>query len=121
MSNKSKYQRKEYKQVKANLTLEEYFEVKKAADLFGMKLSSLLRYSLLESEIINKVKKSDIPKKQKGKIVDPNLLRELNMIGNNFNQISKKLNIKREIDFKILEEMEMIENHLQQIKKEFLL
>lgn len=120
MVNKPKYQRKKYKQVKVNFSIDDHLLIQEKANEKGMKLSSFLRYSLLESNLINEKRKDDKPKEQKGKIVDPNLLRELNMIGNNFNQISKKLNIKRAIDFKILEEMEMIENHLQQIKKEYL-
>lgn len=66
------------------------------------------------AELVRQKLNDTKPKKiQKIKIVDPALLRELNAIGNNINQISKRINEKQKFDAIIL--LASIEEKLERL------
>lgn len=83
-----------YKQVKINLTPEDYLRIAKIAAEENLSLAELFR-SRLSAKIENP------PMRKKSvvyKSTDPKLLYELNRIGTNLNQIAKKLNSTGELE-----------------------
>lgn len=98
-----------YKQIKTNLKPEEYEKIKQIAQENNLTLSSYVRKILnMENELDNK-KDIDIEKLK--------LIYELNKIGNNLNQIAKRVNINKIIDFKVFEQLEKIEEELRRLRK----
>lgn len=98
-----------YKQIKTNIPEEDYKKIQEKAKAAGMKLSGYLKSVLMENNLMTKPKKF--------KQADPNLLYELNRLGNNLNQIAKKVNINKEIDFSIFEKLENIEKEIIKIRE----
>lgn len=97
-----------YKQIKINLTPDQYEQVKIDAKDNNMLLSSYIKK---KSNLENK-----LDKKNK---IDPMLLYQINKIGNNINQIAKICNIEKTIDIQTLKSLSKIENHLQGILNDF--
>jgi len=76
----------------------------KIAKSYGINLSELVRQKLSNTKII---------KRKKIKTVDPQLLREINAVGNNLNQISRRINEGQKFDAVI--ELSSIEQKLQSV------
>jgi len=100
-----------YKQIKVNIPEEDYLKIKEKAEAAGYKISGYLKTMLIQNNLLTAKKK---------KIVDKNLLYELNKVGNNINQIARYLNINKELDYNVFEKLEVIEKHLEDIKKVYL-
>ncbi|MBS9782543.1 MAG: plasmid mobilization relaxosome protein MobC [Arcobacter sp.] len=104
-----------YKQVKINLTLDQYQKIKYLAEKEGKYLSTFIKE---QAELENKLD-SVKPKNRIKKIVDPNLLYELNKMGNNINQIAKKLNIEKETDQTMLMTLIAIQKNLEDLLNDY--
>lgn len=98
-----------YKQIKINVLPLEYNQIQERAKAKRLKLSGYVR-SVLDAK-----NKLDYTKTTIFKPCDQNLLRELNSIGKNLNQIAKHLNIKKQLDYNILEKLEQLENYTKAI------
>ncbi len=90
---------KKYKQVKVNLDFSVHEKLSIMADELGISLAELFRKSVGTSIENSREKKNE---KRVHKVADPQLIYEVNKIGNNLNQISKHLNQGQKIDFEIL-------------------
>ena len=101
-----------YKQIKINVLPLEYNQIQEKAKSQNLKLSGYVR------SVLNVKNDLDIKKSKSYTPCDPELLREINKIGNNINQISKYLNIKKELDYNILESLEKIEQYIKTLIKE---
>lgn len=99
----------EYKQIKTNLTPDEYEKIKQIAEENNLKLSSYVRKVLnMENKLDNK-KEIDKDKLK--------LIYELNKIGNNLNQIAKKVNFNKFLDVEVFEQLEKIEEEIRGLRK----
>lgn len=105
-----------YKQIKINVTPEEHTKLQELSQEKNLKLSGYIRHLIHCENVLDKKTKHITQKTYTP--IDPNLLREINKIGNNINQISKYLNIKKEIDYNILESLEKIEQYIKTLIKE---
>lgn len=106
-----------YKSLKVAITHEEYKKLQELAFENDKKISGYVRHLILITNALDKKTKHITPKTYTP--ADPLLLRELNQIGNNLNQIAKYCNLKRELDSNVLENLELIEQYIQtSIKKE---
>ena len=74
------------------------------AKSYGVSLSELIRQKLKNVKSI---------KKKKVKTVDPELLRAINSIGNNLNQISRRVNENQKFD--VVVELSSIEQQLERV------
>jgi len=101
-----------YKQIKINLTPQNYAKIKALSNQYDMSMASLVR-ELLEMQ--NK----DAPARKGGLKNDNNipheLLYQIAKIGTNLNQISKHCNITRVIDRLVLCELVEIRKELQKL------
>jgi len=80
---------------------------RKISNLSGMTMADFVR-TFFEKQQVVKIAKPPIK-------VDPALLREVGAIGNNLNQIARKLNEGQKIE--VLITLTSIQNHLQHIVK----
>jgi len=108
---------KKLKQVKVNFYQEQHQLLKQKADENNVTIAQYIRKKL-ELEL----KKNDTRKIYKKhekvtyKKADPNLIYQLNKIGNNLNQIAKKINSKKNINnIDILQTLANIEKDLEKI------
>jgi len=86
------------------VTQSEKSEWQNLAKSYGVSLSELIRQKLKNVKSV---------KKKRVKTVDPELLRAINAIGNNLNQISRKLNEGQKFD--AILELASIEEKLERV------
>ena len=98
--------RKETKQIRLNIYPNDHEKIKDKAQDLGMTMAEYIRH-LTNSKIVKDTRKK-ITQVEKDK------LRELNRIGINLNQITKKLNTNNEVDYLVLK---AIENIMESINK----
>jgi hypothetical protein len=90
---------KKYKQIKVNLDESDYRYHKQKSEEFGISMSEYIRRHLdAQIDDVRTPKKSY----KKYVAVDPNLLYEINKIGNNLNQIARRINRGESLDLFIL-------------------
>jgi signal transduction protein with GAF and PtsI domain len=90
------------KQVKVYFSESDFLELKEEATQKNISMAELVRQKMQ-----TKIPNAPAPKKSKKsyRTTDPKLLFELNKIGNNLNQIAKKLNTKNELESKAIFEI----------------
>lgn len=98
-----------YKQIKINVLPLEYNQIQEKAKSQNLKLSGYVR------SVLNVKNDLDIKKSKSYTPCDPILLREINKIGNNLNQVAKHLNIKKVLDINVLESLEQIEKYTKSL------
>ncbi len=100
-----------YKQVKLNLTAEQYSRVKLVAKNKNLFLSTYIKQlAKLENCL-------DVRKPKAKNAINPILIYNLNKIGNNLNQIAKHININKNIDQSVLIQLIAINEQLQGVIK----
>jgi vacuolar-type H+-ATPase subunit I/STV1 len=90
---------KKYKQIKVNLDESDFCYHKRKSEQLNISMSEYVRQHLDA-----KIDDVRTPKKSYKKYIatDPNLLYEINKIGNNLNQIARKINQGESLDLFIL-------------------
>lgn len=106
------------KQIKVNFYPEQHQLLKQKAEDNNTTISQFVREKLsleLEEKDTRKIYKTH--EKVTYKKTDPQLIYELNKIGNNLNQIARNLNAKKNIDnIEILKILVSIEKEIKEIK-----
>jgi len=90
------------------LTPEEYRQIKELAEALGVSMADIFR---------DRVFKGEFPhfRKERLELICeelPKLIKELNHIGNNINQIAKHCNRNRVVDFQVLRQLEELNEKL---------
>jgi hypothetical protein len=106
-----------YKQVKINLYPEQHDFLNSIAKEKNLTIAQLIREKLdLKLDEKDTRKRYTETQKIKYKKADPRLLYELNKIGNNLNQIAKKLNQNKEVsNIEILQTLVNIETKMKEL------
>ena len=100
-----------YKQVKVNLADEIHQQLDAFCNKLGITKAQYIRQILGATFEKNRQPKS----KKTVNATDPKLLYQLNKIGNNLNQISKKVNINRELDIEAIIKLNSIEKNMMKL------
>ena len=87
-----------------------YAKWKSKAKFLGITLSDMVRQAVDKGEIVGRRKCG-----RRYAPVDPLLIRELASMGNNLNQIARKLNMGTDPDTNMLESLKEIEKRLKEI------
>lgn len=95
------------KTISAKVTDSEFEKIANLAAKKNLTISKLIKKSIFEAKI-------------EDDILVKGLIRELNRIGNNINQIARYVNIKKNIDLEVLKVLSVIEDELNLIKEGFL-
>ena len=100
-----------YKQIKINVLPDEYNKLKDFADNDNLKLSGYCRKILNVENDIDKINLNKINLK---------LIREINYIGKNLNQVVKYINTTKNLDLNILIALQDLEINLQNILENYI-
>ena len=100
--------RKETKQIRLNIYPNDHEKIKDKAQDLGMTMAEYIRH-LTNSKIVKDTRKKITQ-------VEKDQLRELNRIGINLNQITRKLNKDNEIDYLLLQAVENIFDSLNKLE-----
>lgn len=95
------------KTISAKISDTEFEKIRELAAKKNLTISKLIKKSIFESKITNDT-------------LLVSLIRELNRIGNNLNQIARYVNTKKTLDMEVLNLLSVIEDEIEQIRKGFL-
>ncbi|MDX1749068.1 MAG: MobC family plasmid mobilization relaxosome protein [Methylophaga sp.] len=112
--NKNKKATKD-KQLKIRLTEDEFAKLKKAADADGVTMANFARRQLA-LDVVNRSPTGSMAYR-KFTPVDPDLLRQISRLGNNLNQIARRVNQDDfDTSLELLQALLTIERRLKQVQ-----